>query len=187
MEYTLYLILAIAGSAILLIQVLMQIFGLAGEGDFDGSHDGGDVHADTGGHDASWFFGVLSIKALVAFAGFFGLTGLALWGDDMSSTVRVAIAFAAGVGGMLLVAFLMRSLRRLGSSGTVDPQNAVGSVGAVYLRIPAYGRGAGKVTLELQGRSLELEAVTDGEEIPTGARVKVIGLVGGDTLKVLPA
>jgi membrane protein implicated in regulation of membrane protease activity len=130
---------------------------------------------------------VLSIKALVAFAGFFGLTGLALWGPDMSPTLRLAIASLAGIGGMLLVAFLMRSLRRLGSSGTVDPQNAVGSVGAVYLRIPAYGKGAGKVTVDVQGRSLELEAVTDGEEIPTGARVKVIGLVGSDTLKVLPA
>lgn len=190
MEHTIYLVLGIAGGAILLLQVLLQVFGLAGEGDFDGGHDLGDAgHAgDAGhGHDASWFFGVLSIKALVAFAGIFGLTGLALYGPEMSPGVRISISCAAGVAGMLLVAFMMRGLRRLHASGTVDLENAVGTVGGVYLKVPAYGRGAGKVTLELQGRSLELEAVTDGEEIPTGTRVKVVGMAGGDTLKVLRA
>lgn len=187
MEHTIYLVLACVGGGILLLQVLLQVFGLAGHGDFDGSHDGGNVGADGGAHDGSWFFGVLSFKALVAFAGLFGLTGLALYDTDWSSGARIAVATLVGFVGMLLVAFLMRSLLRLSSSGSLDPRNAVGTAGAVYLRVPAYGRGAGKVTLEIQGRSLQLEAVTDGEEIPTGARVKVVGLVGEETLKVMPA
>ncbi|MFM8978923.1 MAG: hypothetical protein ACKOSS_00435 [Planctomycetia bacterium] len=188
MEYTVYLVLAIAGGGILLVQVVLQLLGLAGAGDFDGTHGHvGDAGSGDPGADASWFFGVLSFKALVAFAGFFGLSGLALYEPLTAAGTRLAIAGAAGTGGMLLVAFLLRSLRRLGSSGTLDVRNAVGSVGSVYLRIPAYGRGAGKVTLEVQGRSVELPAITDGDEIATGQRVKVVALSGDDTLKVMPA
>lgn len=187
MEHTVYLVLAIAGGGILVVQVVLQLLGLAGAGDFDGTHGSvGDTGAGDAGADASWFFGVLSFKALVAFAGFFGLTGLALYEPQTSAGTRVAIASVAGVSGMLMVAFLLRSLRRLGSSGTLDVHNAVGASGTVYLRIPAHGRGTGKVTLEVQGRSVELAAVTDGEEIATGQRVKVVGLSGDDTLKVMP-
>lgn len=192
MEKTLYLVLALAGGGILLVQVLMQVFGLAGDGDLSGAHDVG--HVDAGGedagagsHDGSWFFGVLSFKALVAFAGLFGLTGMALLEAGWSPGARVPTAFAAGVGGMVLVTLLMRSLTRLSSSGTLRIENAVGAAGSVYLRIPARGQGAGKVTLELQGRSLQLDALTDGEAIPTGARVQVVALVGEDTLKVIAA
>lgn len=188
MEHTIYLVLAIAGSGILLVQVVLQLLGLAGAGDFDGTHGAsGDVGAGDAGADASWFFGVLSFKALVAFAGFFGLTGLAMYEPGTSPGLRLAVAGAVGVGGMFLVAFLMRGLRRLGSSGTLDLHNAVGLQGSVYLRIPAYGRGPGKVTVEVQGRSIELPAITEGEEIATGRRIKVVGLSGEDTLKVLPA
>ena len=88
---------------------------------------------------------------------------------------------------MLLVTFLMRSLARLGSSGTLDLRNAVGAPAAVYLRIPARGQGAGKVTVDVQGRSIQVDALTDGEELPTGARVQVVALVGEDALKVIPA
>jgi hypothetical protein len=186
MERTIYLVLGLVGGGILLLQVLMQVFGLSGDGDFDGGHDvPHDVndHA-AGSHDGSWFFGVLSFKALVAFAGLFGLTGLALIDSGWSSAARVGAAFAAGLGGMFLVALLMRSLRRLTVSGSLDLANAVGLSGSVYLRVPGRGQGPGKVTLEIQGRSMQVEAVTDGPEIPTGARITVVSVLDGDTLKV---
>jgi hypothetical protein len=191
MERTIYLILALTGSAILVIQVLMQVFGLAGDGDFTGSHDVG--HVDGGGdhgagsHDGSWFFGVISFKALIAFAGLFGLTGLALMDSGVGPAMRALISTAVGVAGMFLVAFLMRGLTGLTSSGTLDLRNALGASGSVYLRIPARGQGVGKVTLEVQGRSIQLDALTDGEALPTGARVQVIALAGDDAIKVIAA
>ena len=130
----------------------------------------------------AWFFGMLSFKALCAFAALFGLTGLAL--ADSTMPARLIGATAAGAAAMLVVAFLMRSLSRLGASGTVDIRNAVGSTAAVYLTIPGAGAGAGKVTVEIQGRSMQLSAVTDGEQITTGARVMVMEVTSGDTLKV---
>jgi membrane protein implicated in regulation of membrane protease activity len=199
MEQTIYLVLAVAGCTLLLLQVLLQVFGLAEGTDFDtdghadlGHMDAGHAgpgdhaHASDPGH-GNWFFGLLSLKALCAFAGIFGLTGLALLDTDLSPGLRIMFAVEAGIVAMVVVAFLMRGLSRLSASGTLDPRNAIGRRGAVYLRVPAAGTGAGKVTVEVQGRSIELEAVTDGPEIPTGTRVEVVDMVGSDTLKVVRA
>jgi hypothetical protein len=191
-EHTIYLVLAVAGCTLLALQVVLQLFGLAGGEGFDGDHGGGDHHA--GGHEhasdqghGNWFFGLLSLKALCAFAGIFGLTGLAMLQTDFGPWLRISIALEAGIVAMVAVAFLMRGLAKLSVSGTLDVRNAVGRSASVYLRIPGAGAGAGKVTLEVQGRSVELAAVTDGGEIPTGTRVEVVEVVGTETLKVVRA
>ena len=62
--------------------------------------------------------------------------------------------------------------------------NALGRQGSVYLRIPAQGEGRGKITIEIQGRSVELAAVTDGDAIKTGAIVQVVEVLGDETVKV---
>ena len=67
---------------------------------------------------------------------------------------------------VFLVGFLMASLGKLQSAGNLDLQNAVGRPGKVYLRIPASRAGHGKVTVEVQGRSIEVEAVTPGAAPP---------------------
>jgi len=180
MEQTVYLICAIVGCTFFALQTILQIFGVF--------HDTGGIDAvahepgDLGHGDA--FFGVLSLKALTAFVGIFGLTGLAMIETSASFLVRLVVSIVAGNAGMFFVAFLMRGLNRLQASGTVDIRNALGRSAAVYLRIPGRGSGEGKVTVEVQGRSLTLNAITDGEEIPTGQRVTVLEVVGDDTLKV---
>jgi hypothetical protein len=85
---------------------------------------------------------------------------------------------------MLLVAWAMRGLARLQASGTVNVRNAVGASGTVYLRIPGARSGRGKVTVEVQGRSMELPAVTDGDTLETGTSVTVESVEGDDLLKV---
>jgi len=90
----------------------------------------------------------------------------------------------AGITSMFLVAWVMRGLSRLQASGTVNVRNAVGTTGTVYLRIPAHGTGRGKVTVEVQGRSMEFPAVTDGDTLETGTQVTVEAVEGEDLLKV---
>jgi membrane protein implicated in regulation of membrane protease activity len=184
---------ALVGCTLLVVQVVLQIIGLGGDHDFDTGHLDTDLHTDMDspddaahGTDGNLFFGILSFKALVAFAGIFGLTGLSLEESDLSPLHHLALAVLAGVVAMVFVAYMMRMLHRLSSSGTIVLQNALGHQGEVYLRIPAANEGHGKVTLELQGRSVELSAVTDGESIPTGKQVKVIEVLGNETLKVVP-
>jgi hypothetical protein len=55
----------------------------------------------------------------------------------------------------------------------------------VYLAVPGARDGAGKVHLTLQGRLVELQAVTPNDALPTGQRVLVIDVAGPDTVVVI--
>lgn len=189
MEQTLYTICAIGGGSLVVLQLVLQVFGLHG-GDTDGdlhvdgadgagAADGADGHGDA-------FFGVLSFKALTAFMGIFGLAGLAMLERSGSLGLRVAVAAGAGFLGMLLVGWMMRGIAKLNASGSVELKNAVGKTATVYLTIPGFQEGRGKVTIEIQGRSLELYAISAAGEIKTGRRVSVLSVEGDDTLKVAP-
>ncbi|MDA1193558.1 MAG: DUF1449 family protein [Planctomycetota bacterium] len=190
MEHAVYFWTALVGCTLLVIQVILQVLGLGGDHEMDssGPNVDTDAHMDAGdpahGTQGNVFFGILSFKAIVAFAGIFGLTGLSLEDAGYSDFQRLAISILAGLSAMIVVAFLMRMLHNLGSSGSLVVSNALGHKGQVYLRIPGHGEGRGKVTIEVQGRTVELDAVTDGEPIPTGKMVKVIEIVGAETLKV---
>lgn len=183
MEYSLYKYCAIVGGVLVGIQFALQLLGMGGDHDVDADH--GDLHGESGteGH-GNLFFGILSFKALSAFAGVFGLVGLVVWDTRMSGAGRVAAAAGSGVASMFLVAWVMRGLARLQASGTVNVRNAVGATGTVYLRIPGHGGGRGKVTVEVQGRSMEFPAVTDGETLETGTAVTVEAVEGEDLMKV---
>jgi membrane protein implicated in regulation of membrane protease activity len=183
-EYKVYLYSAIVGCTLVVIQVVLQIIGFGGDADID--HADADLHGgdvDTDGH-GNLFFGILSFKAVCAFAGLFGLTGLTAMQSGLGAATRVGVSFGAGLAGMFLVAWIMRSLSRLQASGTVNLGNAVGRTGTVYLRVPERGTGQGKVTIEIQGRSMEFAAITDGETLATGTRVTVMSIDGNDVLRV---
>jgi hypothetical protein len=182
-EYQVYKYCAIVGGVLVGLQLVLQLLGFGGDADVDADH--GDLHGEAGteGH-GNLFFGVLSFKALSAFAGVFGLVGLIAW-DSLGQAARIGTAAGAGVASMFVVAWTMRGLARLNASGTVNVRNAVGANGTVYLRIPGRGEGRGKVTLEIQGRSMELPAVTDGDTLETGMQVTVEAVEGDDVLKVV--
>ena len=62
--------------------------------------------------------------------------------------------------------------------------NTIGATGTVYVKVPAREQGAGKVLLTLQNRTVELEAVTPGEELPTGTQVVVSRMAGTEIVQV---
>jgi hypothetical protein len=191
MEHTIYLVCAIAGCTLVGLQVLLQVLGIFGDLDADAGDADVDVDTDVD-HDGvdghgNLFFGILSFKALCAFAGIFGLVGLMLIDSDISMVGRVAAACGSGAVGMLLVAWMMRGISRLQASGSLDIRNAVGKSGTVYLPIPGQNGGRGKVTLTIQGRSIELPAHTEGEAIESGKRVTVVSVESDESVKVVPA
>ena len=155
-------------------------------------HDVGGAHDAAGGHEVGHadaiqaaYLKVLSVKTLVAFFTFFGLAGLASLNAGLTPVPAFLVALGAGLVALYIVAYLMSLLSRLQCRGNVNIANAVGTVGRVYLHIPGNRSGEGKVTVTIQGRSLEYRALTAGDEIPTGAEVKVIGTVGSSTLEVV--
>src|SRR5205814_10731956 len=96
----------------------------------------------------------------------------------------LAISVVCGGAAVFLVASMMAAMSRLQSKGNLDLRNAVGAVGKVYLRVPAGRGGVGKVTLEVQGRYVEVEAVTAGPAIATGSPIRVVAVPAPDTLEV---
>jgi hypothetical protein len=177
-----YFICAIIGGAVFFLQFLL---GLVGHGD---SHDI-DGHVDTGdiGHDTNFFTGILSLRAVVAGLAVFGLMGMFGLSEGWHEGLVLLVAVLSALATMLLVAIVMRSMLRLHAEGTIRLENAVGRPGTVYLGIPAGRSGLGKVTLTLQGRTVEFQAVTPGPALNTGAKVNVTKIIGADTVEVEPA
>jgi hypothetical protein len=85
---------------------------------------------------------------------------------------------------MYAVYWMMQTLTRMRSEGTVRVERAIGQQGTVYLRVPGQRSGIGKIQINLQNRTMEYEAMTSGPELPTGARVVVVQLISPNTLEV---
>lgn len=192
-----FMFVAVPATLVLLIQTVMLLIGLGhGDGlDLDGDGvpdgldmpDGGDFDGDgvPDVHDGlEGDLRVFTVRGLVAFFAVFGWTGSAMLAADMPLWFAAVGAFFAGATAMILIALLMRAMLRLQQSGNLDPKNAIGKSGSVYVTIPAGRKGSGKVNLVLQERFSELDAVTDGEEIPTGREVTVVGVTTLGTLVV---
>ncbi len=154
----------------------------AGDADFDGDglHEGAS-------HGGSWLFGILSFRTLVAAFTFFGLGGLTADAADQTPLVQIVVALVGGGIAMYLVHWVMKLFKTLGNDGTVQIQRALGQTAKVYLSIPADRQGAGKIHVTVQERLMDYPAVTAHNEIlRTGATVKVVRVIGGNTLEVAP-
>jgi len=181
---TVFLVCALLGGTIAVCQLAMGLlgFGVEHDTDTDTDHDFGADHGDSG--HGNWFFGMLSVRSATAALLFFGLGGMTALSYGATEPAAFGIALGSGVLALYTVAMVMRSLSKLKADGTARIERAVGHAGTVYLRIPASKTGPGKIHLMLQNRTVEYQAVTAGDELPTGASVKVIAVVSSDTVEV---
>lgn len=172
---TFFLTCLVLGGGVVLLQLVAGALGFDSEVPSDG------VAALAGeGLD------LLSVRSLAAGLGFFGAGGLAALGAGLGPILAVIAGVGGGALGAMGVAASMRALRRLESDRTFRLAGAVGQSGRVYLGIPGRRSGAGKVHIALQGRLMELEAVTPEEGIGTGAPVLVIDTIPPATVVVVP-
>jgi hypothetical protein len=195
---TIFTACAIFGGTLLICQTIMTLIGLSGDhelaGDFDGdpggaefSHDGGSADPVENHHGSTWFFGIVTLRTLVAAIAFFGLTGMSALTNQIDPGPSLLIALLSGFGAMYGVHWLMRQLSRMHADGSVRIDRAVGMTGNVYLRVPGSRQGTGKIQLNLQNRTVELTAWTDQAELPTGATVVVTRVIGPDSVEVVAA
>ena len=177
---TLYIGSAAVGGLVLLFQLALLFLGGDADVDADVDFDADVGDAGDGG------LNLLSARAMAGFFTFFGLAGI--WGTNSDWGTPMTLAVSAGLGStmMVFIAWMMTALKKLASSGNVDPNNAVGKTAQVYLRIPANNAGQGKITVSIQGRSLQYAATTAGAELPTGSAVRVERMVSDGTFEVIP-
>lgn len=200
-----FLICFLAGATLMVCQLVLGLLGFgsdhgdaADHHDFhdpghDVSHDSAadDSHADhQHGHEShsGSFLGMLTFRSIVAGLTFFGLVGMATFESfSEKPALNILAAAGSGFGVLYAVGFIMKSLHRLKSDGTARIERSVGQRGTVYLKVPGNKAGVGKVTLNLQNRTVEYSAVTPENELPTGARVQVVGVISPDTVEVVAA
>ena len=85
---------------------------------------------------------------------------------------------------MSLVAVVILFSLRMQQSGNLELNNAIGKIAEVY--VPMEKEGKGKVTLVVQERFMELDAVCMEEDLKTGQQVRVVGVTPANVLVVTP-
>ncbi len=169
-----FLLCAVVGGVIFLIQLFLAMIGLDADADVDADF------TDSGG-----FFGILSLRAIVAAVTFFGLGGMIATTSGLDDLTSISIAAGAGLAAMIAVGLLMRFLYSLRAEGNLRTKNAVGLRGKVYLRIPPNHGGSGRIQLVQQGRTVDYYAMTASpEELPTGSDVVVVRVINAETVEV---
>lgn len=170
-DSSIYLGIALIGTVLYLVRLVLMFAGGHHGGDFDVHvHDG-----SAGDHDSG--MQIFSLHSILAFAMGFGWMGLLArggWGWNHPLSLTAAVAFGTAL--MLLSAFLMFNMMKLQSTPSIDMSTTVGTTGKVYLTIPAKGQGEGQVEIAVSGRKKILPAVSTGAEIASFTIVTITGV-----------
>jgi membrane protein implicated in regulation of membrane protease activity len=172
-----YFYLALAGSVMFVVQLLLMLFGGAADADADAADfEAADIDlADSSGISLVSFF---SLRSMLAFVTFFGWAGF-FWGG--SGWLGFAVSFGCGLLMMVLTTLLVWFFFKMQQSGNIAEEDFIGRDGKVYVSIPA--DGAGSVTVKFENCTRTVRAVADSP-IAAGTIVKVVSSAGFDTYKV---
>lgn len=185
---------AVIGGTLFVLRMLTMVVGGMDFGDadiptdFDGGFDGGfdadiDFDGDIDHPSTDVSFKFLSLQGLTAFFMIFGLVGLALHRADLWPIISIAGGSLMGTLTVWLIGLVFTAMMGLQREGTINIKNAIGQQGSVYLNIPA--TGSGQVQVVVQGSLKVFDAVSEGKnKIPTGSKIKVVGVVDNKTLIV---
>ena len=166
---------ALVGGLLFLLWFVLLMIGGAASDLFDGLFD-----IQIGDTDLS--FKALTFQGLSSFLMMFGLIGLMISEMDAPRVLSILGGLGAGGLSMWMVSKLFDTFKELEQDQTMDLDNATGSTGTVYLRIPPSGEG--QIQITFQGAMRTMDAISaDGVEIPTGTLIQVVDNVA-DTLRV---
>ena len=191
-----YVALAVLGAGYLLLSVFLGHSDFGGEGHGDAGHHGPDAHMDYGvdaaGHASASahaphaaefhfpFFSPLALATLFACIGGYGL--IALYGFRLTDTVSILVAIPAAVVTAYLITYA--GWRIVGSSrgsSQIRLQDLAGAHAEVITPIPK--DGLGEVAALVDGQRYTAPArEAQGREVPRGAQVKVLKMVGSTLL-----
>lgn len=204
LEQILYII-AIPSTLILIIQTILLLFGLGHGGDADLDHDldhdfDHDLAHDGGACDVDHDFEhdvhdgpatehdpglrLFTLRGIVAFLSIFAWVAIALLDLNVTVFIVFPAALLAGFAAMSLVAVVILFSLRMQQSGNLELNNAIGKIAEVY--VPMEKEDKGKVTLVVQERFMELDAVCMEQDLKTGQQVRVVGVTPANVLIVTP-
>ncbi len=179
-----YMIMALLGTTLFIIKMLMLLLG----GDTDSDLDGADLD-DPAHVDGSESFTLISIQYILALfmgTGWIGLACREEWGLSQIPSFFIAVGF--GFLMMLLTSFLNFKIKGLNSvpNNNVD-ERAIGLTGRAYTDIPKSGAGTGQIEITVHGKMQILQATTNSEEkIKAFSAVKVTRVDSSGNVTVEP-
>lgn len=159
-----------------------------GDDDIDGTFDEAFDFDDGGADDVPDFDGksvrIISVHSLMGFFMIFGWTGMATYQQlHFPFGQAFVISFFAGLCALFGSAYLLYFIIKLQSPGTVFNCNqVVGKIAIVYHRISL--GGIGKVLVEVQGVTREVNARSVGSTIVSFKTVRIISVVNKETVLV---
>ena len=177
-----FALIALPSTVLIIVQTVLLLIGIGADSDADIDADGVDGLdlADDG-------LAIFSIRGILSMLCITGWVAVALLETSLPSGVSIAIAIVCGVATLIGMAFLMRAINKLQSSGNIDIGNCIGKIGEVYIPVPAAGNGSGKVNLTVQEKFSEFTAITtSGNQLKTGSFVRVVAVSESGVLVVEP-
>lgn len=178
-----FALIAIPSTFLIVLQTVLMLIGIGGDNaaDADGDIDVDDLDIPDDGLALFTVRGVTSMLCITSWV------AVALLETTLPQGVSIAIAIISGVATLIGMAYLMRAVYKLQSSGNIDVENCIGKIGEVYIPIPASGNGSGKVNLTVQEKFSEFSAITtSGDQLKTGAFVRVVAVGPSGVLVVEP-
>ncbi|MBO4530226.1 MAG: NfeD family protein [Paludibacteraceae bacterium] len=172
-----YWAIALISSVIFVIQTIVSFIGI-GDFDVDIDMNGGD------GMDSSGFSDLLSMRNAINFMLGFSWAGVCFYDKISNGFILALIAILCGLAFVAIFIYVFKKMMKLESNGAYDINTAIGKTCDVYLRIPANRSGSGKVQISFNGSIQEIDAVTDGEMIPSGSKVTVVEILNNKILRV---
>jgi hypothetical protein len=174
---------AFIGTGVFVIRIALLM--VAGHG---GDLHAGDLHLDSGDvhhGDPGEAFKALSIQSIAAFLMGFGWAALGAYrGTGIHWAGSIVMGVVGGLAMVWLLGLLLKAMYDLQSNGNIDINAAIGHEADVYVTVPPKGEGRGQVRITLQQRQRIINAVTDGQALPTSTRVRITRVNDDNTLTV---
>ncbi len=177
---------ALVASVVFLIQMVLTMLGMDGHNvdvDFDVA-DFGDVDTDT--MDMGGALSLFSIRNLVSFFVGFGWAGVSLQNLIGNNFWLVLVSILVGAFFVWVFFVVKKQMRKFEANGAFDIKRCEGRTANVYLRIPGQDAAKGKIQISVNGAFHEVDALTDGDPIASGQKVRVVEVIDGETVRVTP-
>jgi membrane protein implicated in regulation of membrane protease activity len=167
-----YWILAIPSSIMFMIQMVLLIFGF----DSDGDGSIGETDDPSG-------LNLFSVRNVIIFTTVFSWCGITGTSSGWRTGITIAVSFVLALSVMILVAWMFKKMSTMGESGNFNISKALGVSGTIY--IPIKGSEKGKIQAKIDGRLVELDAVSESkEDIATGTIIEIVEVIDKTYVKV---
>ena len=179
-----FALIAIPSTFLIILQTVLMLIGIGGDNAADTDAD---IDIDDDFEIPDDGLAIFTVRGVTSMLCITGWVAVALLETSLPQGISIAIAIICGVATLIGMAYLMRAVYKLQSSGNIDVENCIGKIGEVYIPIPSSGNGSGKVNLTVQEKFSEFAAITTADaQLKTGSFVRVVAVGPSGVLVVEP-